>query len=132
MYESVRRARFPIRMRVVRRRLASDQKYSRWYPSAIALPNDMILVVGGFDQDNTVPPDPNRVEKGRLNIPQGDTAFTASRVNQVVAEIYDPRTDRARTRAVVIDVAIHWRSKGISQRAANGREISHADGAARA
>ncbi|HZN01184.1 MAG TPA: galactose oxidase-like domain-containing protein [Pyrinomonadaceae bacterium] len=72
----------------------SDQKYSRWYPSAIPLPNDMILVVGGFDQDNTVPPDPNRVEKGRLNIPQGDTAFTASRVNQVVAEVYDPRTDR--------------------------------------
>ena len=72
----------------------SDQKYSRWYPSAIPLPNDMILVVGGFDQDNSVPPDPNRVEKGKLNISQSDTAFTASRVNQVVPEIYDPRTDR--------------------------------------
>jgi len=72
----------------------SDQKYARWYPSAIALPNGMILVVGGFDQDNSVPPDPNRVAKGRQNIPQTDTAFTASRVNQVVAEVYDPRTDR--------------------------------------
>jgi len=36
----------------------SDQKYARWYPSAIALPNDTVLVVGGFDQDNSVGPDP--------------------------------------------------------------------------
>jgi hypothetical protein len=72
----------------------SDQKYARWYPSAIPLPNGMVLVVGGFDQDNTVPPDPNRVTKGTQNIPQTDTAFTASRVNQVVAELYDPTTDR--------------------------------------
>ena len=72
----------------------SDQKYSRWYPSAIALPNGMILVVGGFDQDNSVAPDPNRASKGVQNIPQSDTAFTASRVNQVVAEVYDPKTDR--------------------------------------
>jgi hypothetical protein len=54
----------------------------------------MVLVVGGFDQDNTVPPDPNRVTKGTQNISQTDTAFTASRVNQVVAELYDPKTDR--------------------------------------
>ena len=72
----------------------SDQKYSRWYPSAIALPNGMVLVAGGFDQDNTVPPDPNRVAKGQQNISQTDIAFTASRVNQVVPEIYDPKTDR--------------------------------------
>jgi len=72
---------------------SSDQKYARWYPSAIALPNGMILVAGGFDQDNSVPPDPNRVTKGTQNIPQSDTAFTASRVNQVVPEIYDPKTD---------------------------------------
>jgi galactose oxidase-like protein/Kelch motif protein len=72
----------------------SDQKYSRWYPSAIALPNGMVLVAGGFDQNNSVPPDPNRVVKGTQNIPQTDTAFTATRVNQVVAEIYDPKTDR--------------------------------------
>jgi Domain of unknown function (DUF1929)/Kelch motif len=72
----------------------SDQKYARWYPSAIPLPNDTVLVVGGFDQDNSVPPDPARVAKGRLNQSQSDTAFTASRVNQVVPEVYDPRTDR--------------------------------------
>jgi len=58
----------------------SDQKYARWYPSAAALPNDMILVLGGFDQDNSVPPDPDRVAKGRQNITQNDAAFTASRV----------------------------------------------------
>jgi hypothetical protein len=72
----------------------SDQKYGRWYPSAIPLPNDTVLVVGGFDQDNTVPPDPDRVTKGTQNISQSDTAFTASRVNQVVPELYDPKTDR--------------------------------------
>jgi hypothetical protein len=72
----------------------SDQKYGRWYPSAIPLPNDTVLVVGGFDQDNSVAPDPDRVAKGRQNISQSDTAFTATRVNQVVAEVYDPKTDR--------------------------------------
>src|SRR2546428_5886936 len=30
----------------------SDQKYARWYPSAAPLPNDMVLVLGGFDTDN--------------------------------------------------------------------------------
>jgi hypothetical protein len=72
----------------------SDQKYARWYPSAAPLPNDMVLVLGGFDQNNTVPPDPDRVAKGRNNISQTDTAFTASRVNIVVPEVYDPKTDR--------------------------------------
>ena len=72
----------------------SDQKYARWYPSAIPLPNGWVLVVGGFDQDNSVAPDPARAAKGRLNQSQTDTAFTASRVNQVVPEVYDPRTDR--------------------------------------
>lgn len=72
----------------------SDQKYSRWYPSAIPMPNDMVLVVGGFDQDNSVAPDPDRAAKGRLNQSQSDTAFTATRVNIVVPEVYDPETDR--------------------------------------
>ena len=72
----------------------SDQKYSRWYPSAIPLPDDTVLVVGGFDQNNTVTPDPDRVAKGRQNISQNDAAFTATRVNIVVPEIYDPATDR--------------------------------------
>jgi hypothetical protein len=72
----------------------SDQKYARWYPSAIPLPNDTVLVVGGFDQDNSVGPDPDRAAKGRQNRSQTDTAFTASRINQVVPEVYDPKTDR--------------------------------------
>ncbi len=72
----------------------SDQRYSRWYPSAVPLPNDWVLVVGGFDQDNTVGPDPDRAAKGRLNQSQSDAAFTATRVNIVVPEIYDAKTDR--------------------------------------
>jgi hypothetical protein len=72
----------------------SDQKYARWYPSAIPLPNDTVLVLGGTDQDGSVAPDPDRVEKGRNNQSQSDAAFTATRVNQVVPEVYDPKTDR--------------------------------------
>jgi hypothetical protein len=72
----------------------SDQKYARWYPSAAPLPNDWVLVIGGFDQDGTVPPDPDRAIKGTQNRTQTDTAFTASRVNIVVPEVYDPVTDR--------------------------------------
>ncbi|MGH2651605.1 MAG: galactose oxidase-like domain-containing protein [Actinomycetota bacterium] len=53
-----------------------------------------MLVVGGFDQNNAVPPDPDRVVKGTQNRTQTDSAFTASRVNQVVPEVYDPKTDR--------------------------------------
>jgi hypothetical protein len=72
----------------------SDQKYARWYPSAAPLPNDQVLVLGGFDQDGTVAPDPARVAKGQMNVSQSDTAFTNSRVNIVVPEVYDPATDR--------------------------------------
>ena len=72
----------------------SDQRYARWYPSAAPLPNGWILVLGGFDQDGTVPPDPLRAEKGRNNQSQSDAAFTATRVNIVVPEVYDPVTDR--------------------------------------
>jgi hypothetical protein len=72
----------------------SDQKYARWYPSAAPLPNGWVLVLGGFDQDGIVPPDPGRAAQGRENTSQSDTAFTASRVNIVVPEVYDPVTDR--------------------------------------
>ena len=51
----------------------SDQEYARWYPSAAALPNDQVLVLGGFDQDNTVAPDPDRKTKGMANQSQSDT-----------------------------------------------------------
>src|SRR5215208_6587583 len=72
----------------------SDQRYARWYPSAAPLPNGMVLVLGGFDQDGTIAPDPARVSKGRNNQTQSDTEFTASRVNIVVPEVYDPARDR--------------------------------------
>jgi hypothetical protein len=72
----------------------SDQKYARWYPSAAPLPNGWILVIGGFDQDGTIAPDPARAAKGRQNTSQTDTDFTATRVNIVVPEVYDPKTDR--------------------------------------
>jgi hypothetical protein len=72
----------------------SDQKYARWYPSAAPLPNGWILVIGGTDQDGTVPPDPERVDKGRDTVSQTDADFSASRVTIVVPEVYDPVSDR--------------------------------------
>ncbi len=51
-------------------------------------------MLGGFDQDGTVAPDPDRQAKGMANQSQNDTAFTATRVNIVVPEVYDPITDR--------------------------------------
>ena len=75
----------------------SDQRYARWYPSAAPLPNDWVLVLGGFDQDGSVGPDPTRATRTTPSgapSPQQDTAFTATRVNIVVPEVYDPVTDR--------------------------------------
>jgi hypothetical protein len=67
----------------------SDMKYARWYPMAIALPGDLVLILGGTDQDGTIPPSPNPTSLG-----QSDAAFRASKTHATVPEIYDPKTDR--------------------------------------
>ncbi len=72
----------------------SDMKYARWYPSAVPLPNNTVLIIGGTDQDASVGPDPEARAKGRRGMTQTDAAFTATRVSQVVPEIYDPEEDR--------------------------------------
>jgi hypothetical protein len=72
----------------------SDGRYARWYPSAVPLPDNTVLIIGGTDQDASVGPDPQAAEKGLQDIAQSDTAFSATRVTQVVPEIYDPKTDR--------------------------------------
>jgi len=72
----------------------SDMKYARWYPSAIPLPNNTILILAGTDQDASVGPDPQAAEKGKQGTVQSDTAFSATRVTQAVPEVYDPETDR--------------------------------------
>ena len=72
----------------------SDMKYARWYPSAVVLPDGRVLILAGTDQDASVGPDPLATEKGREGIVQSDAAFSATRVTQVVPEIYDPLTDR--------------------------------------
>ncbi|MGQ0835589.1 MAG: galactose oxidase-like domain-containing protein [Gammaproteobacteria bacterium] len=66
----------------------SDMKYARWYPTAIPLPNNTILIFGGPDQDATVLPNTSFD-----NVGASDAAFNASRTNQVVPEVYDPKTD---------------------------------------
>src|SRR5688572_29216203 len=72
----------------------SDMKYARWYPTAVALPDGRVLLLAGTDQDNSVGPDPLAVQKGQAGQTQSDTAFSATRVTQVVPEVYDPQTDR--------------------------------------
>jgi hypothetical protein len=72
----------------------SDGKYARWYPSAVPLPNNTVLIIGGTDQDASVGPDPLAAEKGIQDQPQQDAAFSATRITQAVPEIYDPKTDR--------------------------------------
>lgn len=72
----------------------SDGKYGRWYPTAVPLPNNMVLIIGGTDQDATAGPDPLAAEKGRQDLPQSDASFSATRVTQAVPELYDPGTDR--------------------------------------
>jgi hypothetical protein len=73
----------------------SDMRYARWYPSAAALPDGTVLILAGTDQDAAAGPDPQAAEKGRLGVAQSDSAFSATRVTQVVPEIYDPATDRS-------------------------------------
>jgi hypothetical protein len=72
----------------------SDGRYARWYPTAVPLPNNTVLIIGGTDQDASVGPDPLAADKGRNDQSQSDTAFSATRVTQAVPEIYDPKTDR--------------------------------------
>ena len=72
----------------------SDMKYARWYPSAIPLPDNKVLILAGTDQDASVGPDPLAADKGKQDVAQTDTAFSATRVTQVVPELYDPKTDR--------------------------------------
>jgi hypothetical protein len=73
----------------------SDMKYARWYPSAIPLPDNTVLIVAGTDQDASAGPDPQAAEKGRQGMTQTDSAFGATRVTQVVPEVYDPESDRS-------------------------------------
>lgn len=55
---------------------ASDMTYQRWYPTAVTLPNGLILVLSGSDLDTSV----------------GADAANATKVRQAVPEIVDPTT----------------------------------------
>jgi hypothetical protein len=72
----------------------SDMKYARWYPGAVALPDGRVLLLAGTDQDASVGPDPLAAQKGQQGMTQSDAAFSATRITQVVPEVYDPLTDR--------------------------------------
>ena len=58
--------------------IPSDMKYQRWYPTSVTLPNGLVLILSGTDQDTSVGPEEARFTKVRIATP----------------EIYDPATDR--------------------------------------
>lgn len=68
---------------------ASDMRYQRWYPSAITLPNGMMLVYGGDDLDDSVGPDTTIENKD-----QRDAKFRRTKVMIAVPEVFDPVTGR--------------------------------------
>jgi galactose oxidase-like protein len=54
----------------------SDMKYQRWYPSAATLPNGMVLVLSGTDNDKSI----------------GNGRGAPDDVQNTVPEVYDPNT----------------------------------------
>ena len=86
----------------------SDMRYARWYPTALALPNDTVLAISGVDQNEslgTTQPLKTDPATGKpvLNLDPvsgypisglSDSAFRTSKIFQVVSEIYDPARDR--------------------------------------
>jgi hypothetical protein len=86
----------------------SDMRYARWYPTALALPNNTVLAISGVDQNEslgTTQPLETDPATGKpvLNLDPvsgypisalSDSAFRTSKIFQVVSEVYDPATDR--------------------------------------
>jgi hypothetical protein len=65
----------------------SDMRYARWYPTSIIMPNGMVLILSGTDQDESVGPDISIEDKD-----QRDAAFRATQIYQAVPEVFDPAT----------------------------------------
>jgi hypothetical protein len=63
----------------------SDMRYARWSPTSIVMPNGMVLILSGTDQDDAVGPDPVVDDKD-----QRDAAFRATRIFHAVPEVFDP------------------------------------------
>lgn len=85
----------------------SDMRYARWYPTALHLPNDTVLIVAGQDKNESVgtqqyadPITGKLAVDSRSGLPKNvgtnrvDAAFSDSLIFQTVPELYDPKTDR--------------------------------------
>lgn len=78
---------WPLGPTVTQPRDPSDMRYARWYPTVLTLPDDRVLILAGTDQDERLRPEP------AATYAAADAAFKASKIQQVVPEVYDPRTD---------------------------------------
>jgi hypothetical protein len=65
----------------------SDMKYQRWYPTAVHLPNDKVLVLSGTDQDSSL-----ARGTGRCTSATHSPACSKYRLN--TPEIYDRKLDK--------------------------------------
>ena len=66
----------------------SDLKYQRWYPTVVALPDGLVLILSGTDQNVSLGPGTGGPCTSTID------SAACSKVRQVVPEIYDPATDR--------------------------------------
>ena len=88
----------------------SDMRYARWYPTALTLPNNKVLVLSGVDQNESLgTTKPTKIDpatgrkvldldpvSGYTKDALTDGPFRDSVIFQVVPEIYDPEADRTR------------------------------------
>jgi hypothetical protein len=65
----------------------SDMRYQRWYPTAVHLPDDTVLILSGTDQDSSLPQ-----RSGACLSATHRPSCSKYRLN--TPEIYDPKLDR--------------------------------------
>lgn len=68
----------------------SDMTYQRWYPTAVHLPNDTVLVLSGTDQDSSL----LNASLGDAPCPSATFNPSCSKYRPNAPEIYIPRRDR--------------------------------------
>jgi hypothetical protein len=77
----------------------SDMRYQRWYPTAVHLPDDTVLVLSGTDQDSSLPYPPRNAPpppcSSDLSVPPSTPACSKYRPN--APELYLPEHDRTVT-----------------------------------
>ncbi len=67
-----------------------DDRYQRWYPTSVAMPGDLIITIGGTDEDERVGPNTNVT-----NVSARDAAVNNTTVHSAIVGVYDVEADRS-------------------------------------